>query len=231
MSSDRDWLRAEWDQLIARLEADATAAEPIFADLVQRYSEPHRAYHNLHHIRHVLETINQLADETINPDIPKAPDIVRLAGWFHDVIYDPRAKDNEERSAAHAEDALRRLGIAEDMIRRVGELILLTKKHTAEDADGHVLVDADLAILGAPEEEYRRYAAAIREEYAWVPEEDYRKGRRQVLGGFLSRLRHLQLFWTAGAVEAFNRQAITNLECEFSMLLPESEVHGPHKEG
>jgi predicted metal-dependent HD superfamily phosphohydrolase len=77
----------------------------------------------------------------------------------------------------------------------VKRLILATKSHHAadEDADAHVLLDADLAVLGAPAEEYARYAAAIRREYAWVPEEDYRCGRARVLQRFLDRPRIFQL--------------------------------------
>jgi predicted metal-dependent HD superfamily phosphohydrolase len=69
-------------------------------------------------------------------------------------------------------------------------LILKTKTHVAgDDADAQVLLDADLAILGASEAEYQAYAENIRREYAWVPEADYRKGRRQVLHNFLTRPR------------------------------------------
>jgi predicted metal-dependent HD superfamily phosphohydrolase len=73
-------------------------------------------------------------------------------------------------------------------------LIQKTKTHEAgDDPDAQVLIDADLAILGTSESAYRTYADQIRQEYAWVPESDYRNGRRQVLERFLvkSRIFHL----------------------------------------
>src|SRR5262249_47679488 len=112
---------------------------------------------------------------------------VTLAGWLHDVIYDTKASDNEERSAEYAERLCERLSIPEG--RLVASLILKTKTHHVDsnDPDAQVLIDADLAILVARDSAYRAYAAKIRREYAWVPEPDYRTGRRQVLVRFLTR--------------------------------------------
>jgi predicted metal-dependent HD superfamily phosphohydrolase len=182
-SFDHDWLRSHWQQLCARLGADPAAAEEAFADLATRYSEPHRAYHNLAHIRHVLEWIDRLQAHAAHPDA------VRLAGWYHDVIYDPRANDNEERSAEHAAEALRRLQLDENLIRRVADLILLTKTHEAppDDRDAHVLLDADLAILGATDEQYRCYAEAIRKEYSWVGEHVFLNQRKITLLLFVGK--------------------------------------------
>ncbi len=122
---------------------------------------------------------------------------VKLATWLHDVIYDSRAPDNEERSADYAERLCVRLCIPDGHL--VAALILKTKTHDAGgDPDAQVLIDADLAILGASEPVYRDYADAIRQEYGWVPEPEYRAGRRQVLQTFLRRpkifrlLRHLE---------------------------------------
>jgi len=44
-----------------------------------------------------------------------------------------------------------------------------------------LLCDADLAVLARSTDGYDRYAAAIREEYAHVPEEAFRAGRAAVL--------------------------------------------------
>jgi predicted metal-dependent HD superfamily phosphohydrolase len=118
---------------------------------------------------------------------------VQLAIWFHDAVYDTRAKDNEERSAAFAVEVLQPLGVPTPTVEHVARLVRATA-HLASpdapaDADTATLLDADLAILGAAPERYARYARDIREEYAWVPEEDYRKGRAAVLRAFLARPR------------------------------------------
>ena len=126
----------------------------------------------------MLQTLQPLSNEPA----------LLLAAWFHDAIYDSRAKDNEERSADLAAEMLAEMSVA-DVIAEVRRLILLTKTHDPADSDhaGQLLVDADLAILGTEPAEYQAYATAIREEYAWVPEEAYRAGRRAVLENFLRR--------------------------------------------
>jgi predicted metal-dependent HD superfamily phosphohydrolase len=140
-----------------------------------------RTYHNLRHVEAVLETAKRL--------LPQGNAHVALALAYHDAVYDPRAKDNEERSAQMARDELSGLGISHGDLDEIARLILLTKHHQVAEGDvvGSVVVDADLAILQASPEEYDRYAAAIREEYAWVPEEEYRVGRAKVLEGLMSR--------------------------------------------
>jgi predicted metal-dependent HD superfamily phosphohydrolase len=162
-----------------------------FEDISNRYAEPGRFYHTLDHVQHVLDTVETIGSHTRNLNA------VRLAAWLHDVIYDSKASDNEERSAEHAERLCEKLSIPEG--QRVAHLILTTKTHDAgADPDAQVLVDADLAVLGASEPAYRAYAENIRQEYSWVPEPKYRNGRRQVLAKFLTRtrifhfLRHLE---------------------------------------
>jgi predicted metal-dependent HD superfamily phosphohydrolase len=150
--------------------------DAAFADLVARYGELHRHYHTLDHVLAVLEAL------------PGAGLALSFAAWYHDAIYDPRATDNEERSAALMRSTLR---VPVDVLDEAGRLILLTKTHqtTADDADGLALLDADLAILSADEAIYDEYAAAIRREYDWVPQEAYRRGRAEVLRRFLGRER------------------------------------------
>jgi predicted metal-dependent HD superfamily phosphohydrolase len=107
-------------------------------------------------------------------------------------VYDSRASDNEERSAEYAERLCEKLSIPQG--REVASFILKTKTHDAgEDVDAQVLLDADLAILGANAPAYRTYADQIRQEYAWAPEPDYRMGRWQVLERFLTRPRIFHL--------------------------------------
>jgi predicted metal-dependent HD superfamily phosphohydrolase len=155
-----------------------------FADLCKRYEAPGRFYHTLEHLRVVLDTIGTLGGTEAMPAL-------LLAAWFHDVVYDSRADDNEEKSAAHARCVLQTLGIDEAILDETERLILLTKSHAQAPGDqsGQILVDADLAVLGAAQPEYDAYAQAIRKEYAWVPEEAYRAGRRSVLERFLARPR------------------------------------------
>jgi predicted metal-dependent HD superfamily phosphohydrolase len=119
---------------------------------------------------------------------PVRDDAVELALWFHDAIYDPQAKDNEERSAAWCVDFARAAGIAPDVVARAERCILATRhRHVPEHDDERLTVAIDLAILGETPERFRAYDRQIRREYAWVPMETYRRERARVLRGFLER--------------------------------------------
>jgi len=164
-----------WRALLADLGRDDP--EAVGDDLLRRWDEPHRHYHTSAHLGAMLALV---AD---------AGPAVRLAVWFHDAVYDPRSDRNEEDSAALAREALGRLGLAADLVAEVSRLVLLTKSHATTPGDdaGRLLLDADLAVLGTPPDEYDAYAAAIRREYAWVEEAAYRAGRAAVLERFLQR--------------------------------------------
>jgi predicted metal-dependent HD superfamily phosphohydrolase len=181
----------------------------ILERLLACYAKSDRFYHNWDHLEAVLLTVDQLRDQVQDLDA------VRLAAWFHDVSYDSRARDNEEQSAADARESLCALWVYDRLFDVVPALILCTKTHRAYDADSAVLIDADLAILGAPEAEYAAYAAAIRREYAWVPEDAYRVGRRQVLERFLGRER---IYFTPPMRQAREDQARRNLRQEIDSL-------------
>lgn len=199
-----------WCQLLAEWGTDDDAGRLIFLGLCKMYNSPGRVYHTLDHVRHVLDTAASLREYT--QDYPA----VQLAAWFHDVVYDTRASDNEERSAAYAAAALQHLSVPAATIGKVQTLILATKSHQpSPDPDGRVLLDADLAILGADEATYGRYAQAIRAEYAWVSDDLYRSGRRRVLTAFLQRDR---LFQTEPLYRVLERPARQNIRRELEQL-------------
>ncbi len=175
-----DMLQRQWHDLLSGWAVDPALTDRTFEEVREHYSGPGRFYHTLDHVQNVLQTVESLGSYARNLNA------VKLAAWLHDVIYDSRASDNEERSADCAVRLCEKLSITEG--RLVAALIRKTKTHDAEgDADAQVLIDADLAILGAKEPAYRIYTEQIRHEYAWVPEQEYRTGRRQVLERFLTR--------------------------------------------
>jgi predicted metal-dependent HD superfamily phosphohydrolase len=132
----------------------------------------------------VLDVVDAYAGQA------RRPELVRLAAWCHDAVYDPRAGGdaNERASAELAGELLADLGLPPDEVAEVRRLVLLTAGHAVGtgDPDGALLCDADLAVLAAPTEAYDRYAAAVRREYAHVPEPDFRAGRAAVLAGLLA---------------------------------------------
>jgi predicted metal-dependent HD superfamily phosphohydrolase len=204
---DVEALRGAWLNLVLAFGAEEDSARAAFTGLAECYAAPERHYHNLDHLADMLRTVDGLRD--LAQDLAA----VRFAVWFHDAVYDSRASDNEEQSAALAVEVLRRLGVSENTIVRTADLIRLTKTHLAapDDGDGHILLDADLAILGADPVRYAAYTAAIRREYGWVPEEEYRAGRARVLRKFLDRPR---LYITERMFAALETQARANLQAE-----------------
>jgi predicted metal-dependent HD superfamily phosphohydrolase len=208
-SMQRGWVRA-----LAHYRVAAADAYPPFDVLVAAYSAPERHYHNLEHLAEMLRVIDRLSATV------EEPHALSLAVWFHDAVYDSRAKDNERRSGELAVDLLGPIGVPASTIERIVSMIWATA-HTADAAppaqrDTRVLLDADLAILGASEERYARYAADIRKEYAWVPEPDYRAGRAAVLKRFLAapRIYHTQILFEEGET-----RARANMQTELAQLL------------
>ena len=176
-------LQATWEKLLSSFGAAPDVCAATFAALERRYSGPGRVYHTLQHVADVLQWASTLAAYST------APRAVQLAGWFHDAVYNPRRQDNEEESAAYAGRQLAASAVPAATIAEVQRLIRLSKNHqpAAGDGNGQVLADADLAILGAPPAVYDRYARAIRQEYGWLEDDPYRRGRAQVLRHFLQR--------------------------------------------
>ncbi len=194
-----------------RAEAgESAAAEAVGAELVARWSEPHRRYHTLTHLAAVLAAVDRLADAAGDPRA------VRLAAWFHDAVYDGRPGWDEERSAQLAQSRLPRCGVPPAQVAEVARLVRLTAAHdtlTGDDRDGAVLCDADLAVLGG--DDYEDYAARIRQEYAHVPDDLFRRGRGQVLRRLLAVP---ELFRTPRARELWERRARANMSAELAGL-------------
>jgi predicted metal-dependent HD superfamily phosphohydrolase len=142
---------------------------------------------------------------------------VELAVWFHDAIYDPRAANNEEASAVLAERALTAAGAAPAAVAEVVRLVRLTATHDPrpDDDAGALLCDADLAILAADPAGYDAYAAAVRREYAHLPDAVFRAGRAAVLRHLLGRP---ALYRVVGERADWEPRARANLTRELSML-------------
>ena len=204
-------MQVRWLQFAGTLGIRLKAAEAIWLDLAEAYGEDGRIYHTLIHIQHAWGIANQL--QSVATDFTA----VQLAIWFHDVVYDPRRSDNEAQSAAYTRRVLQPLGVAEDLLDTVADLILATKNHetAVPDPNKFVVIDADLAVLSAPPQQYDAYARAIRREYSFVPDEAYRAGRTAVLRRFLARS---PFYFTEWMRERGDTAAQQNLSRELAQL-------------
>ncbi|TDT43940.1 putative metal-dependent HD superfamily phosphohydrolase [Halospina denitrificans] len=179
-------------------------ATEAYKRLRAHYAEPHRAYHTFDHILSCLELL-----DTIKPELQN-PRTMELALWYHDVIYDPRADDNEEQSAQMATKELTELGETAECQQEVARMIRVTE-HPSEPQtrDDCFLLDIDLSILGANRQGFEDYERQVRFEYQWVPEGVYRRKRTEVLESFLGQT---AIYRTPGFFEAREKQARNNLE-------------------
>lgn len=183
-------------------------AEAVLA----RYDEPHRAYHTVEHLREAwaaLETL--LRAEAVTGERART---ARLALWFHDAVYDPRAADNEAASAALARRVLGAAGEPAGVVDDVARLVEATAEHRAapDDAAAGCLLDADLWILSAPPDRYDRYVAQVRTEYAHVPDSDFAAGRGAILRDLLDRPR----LYVTSAARPWESPARANLARELT---------------
>jgi predicted metal-dependent HD superfamily phosphohydrolase len=232
--SDEVELAIAW----ASLGPATKRSREIFDDLVGRYRQPHRRYHGLRHVVWVLRHSRRLEDAIpacADPANRYDAEVVTAAAWFHDAIYDPRAGDNEERSASLADQRLASLGWEPQRCALVAELVTATAGHLADPdaADGSgapdgsgdggrpgllergILLDADLAVLGAEPAAYAAYVNGVRSEYGHLPEAEWTAGRARLVERLLGRRR---LFATEPAAAWWGERAQANLAAELAGL-------------
>lgn len=174
-----------------------------YHQLIEAYSEKHRAYHTLDHIsacfRHLENVVSQA----------EHPHEIKLALWFHDVIYNPFSASNEEDSAEFAKRFLEENLVSPEVVRRICDLIILTKEHVLPSScDGKLMLDIDLSILGAVEPVYAQFEEDIRKEYKRVPFFLFKKKRKEVLRRFVKRPK---IYHTKFFSARFEEQAKKNL--------------------
>ncbi|MGP4110170.1 HD domain-containing protein [Streptomyces sp. 4N509B] len=192
-----------------------TAGPALGRELLALWSEPHRRYHTVAHLRAVLDHLAELGAATYAVD----PAAVELAAWFHDAVYDPRVPDaeNVEASALLAERLLAEGPLPPARRAEVARLVRVTAGHDPDEGDTNAaaLCDADLAVLAASPREYAAYAAEIRQEFGFVPDDAFRTGRAAVLRHLLSLPR---LFRTPYGAAHWEETARYNLSGELRLL-------------
>lgn len=216
--ADLETLKERWARLMKRLGVSDEALQH-FRELQQHYSEPNRHYHTLDHIEDCLALLDRWINHLEAEEAKLIPLQIELAIWYHDVIYDTAVVANEAASAEFFMKhwmSFRRQGGARIAPALTKNLIQKTD-HRDPPANRWeaLIVSIDLATLGANAEQYEAYAEAIRKEYDWVPEDEYREGRTKVLQGFLDREEIYPEPWFREQYEAAAR---FNLRWEIEML-------------
>lgn len=202
-------MRTEFNQVIKELSIPKRESETLFERIIECYSESHRDYHNLRHIREMLECLN-----TYKEAIHEYP-LIYLACLYHDIVYDTHAADNEEKSADYLERDFKEY-LAKEKVEKCKDLILGTKKHQflRDDFANKIFLDSDLLILGRERTRYIEYMDSIRKEYEWVEKELYKQERTKVLQKFLERER---IYFTNEIFQKHEKQARENIKMEIEM--------------
>ena len=174
-------------------------------ELIARYNEPHRHYHNIFHINDMLNISMGCTQNN--------PGIVKFIIWYHDAIYDPTRKDNEEKSAELAIEQLKD-HLSSDDVDYIASGVLLTKHQFSSSLltnDMSLVIDADLYIL-SHDWCYTAYARAIRKEYSHLNDVEYIAGRKQFLQKMLCKNSYYGIFIKR------NEKARINMQMELDYL-------------
>jgi len=177
-------LKKEWTDLMSKMMDNQTLIEQSWTQIEQYYTEEHRAYHNLVHINNMLVEAAKFDKEIADKEV------VLLAIWFHDIIYDPMSKENEKASADFAKKILSQTNLSPERIEKCYALIMQTVKHQPAETDhldDKLLVDFDLEILSRDWEAYKAYSGQVRKEYWMYPSPLFKNGRKKAMGKFLER--------------------------------------------
>ena len=213
----REFLVTEWATLgrhtvPTETTAKNTAWRELGDELISRWNEPHRRYHDERHLEDVLLALDHLAvrGEKVSP-------VTLLAAWFHDAVYNGDERD-EFNSARFASERLGGLGLAPSLVLQVSEFVVATtpgiNEDTSDPALDHLL-DADISIFASSPSRYAEYTAAVREEYAHVSDPDFAIGRTRILSGYLVQP---MLYRTAAARELWEARARENVSAEIVRL-------------
>lgn len=172
---------SEWAGAWGLLGVEAPGDE-LLDRLIREYQSPARAYHTLQHIEECFQQFHLIRSQIEHPAE------VILALWFHDAVYDSHRSDNEAMSAEWAVREMTLAGCLDSTAQSARDLILATKHDVQpENDDARYLVDIDLAILGAAPDRFDEYERQVRQEYSWVPEDEFGSARARILRGFLAR--------------------------------------------
>ncbi|WP_420347226.1 hypothetical protein [Pelagibius sp.] len=192
----------------------------LLADLRQRYGEPQRHYHTWAHIEALLSLFAEVRAQLCDPAA------VEAALYYHDAVYDPRASDNEARSAALLRQACAGV-LPPRSLEAAAQLVEATAAHRLPEGlieegmtggrleDARLFLDMDLSILAAGQAEFEAYEAAIRREYGHVDAAVFGAGRRRILEGFLARER---LYFSDHFAARFEAPARANLARSLALL-------------
>ncbi len=202
-------LKQVFTKLTGNYSDNATSVK-LWNEIVINYNDAGRYYHTIGHINTIYRELSEVRD------CVEDWDVLLLALFYHDIIYNVKRSDNEAESANLARERLQSTSLSDDRIKRCVLHILATKGHaTSDDHDTNLFTDADLSILGQSPDVYKEYVKQVRKEYFVYPDIAYNKGRKKVLEYFLTMEK---IFKTDFFYKKYEIQARENLERELALI-------------
>ena len=204
-------------EVFSKYIKDDKKIKKLFKQVVNAYSGWNRHYHNMQHLYNVINSWNT------HKHLLKDRDAVFIAAIYHDIIYRPIKKDNEDKSAAYfLNKVVPHLNLHFEKISKIKDAIYCTKhtpdmrEHWENDKDIQFLLDFDLEILGTQNEsEYEWYRKGVRKEYRIFPLKLYKSGRKTVLESFLKR----EKIYLTEEFKKIEKKARKNLQNEINNYL------------
>ena len=207
----------------AMQEIGASAPIPVLEaearDLISRWNARGRFLHNTRHLLKTLSRIDEIASTAHDPDV------LRVALWYQGAVLNRsfdifrRGETGDEQEFAslyHARSRMETLGVSEDVISRIQELMMALFTHRADpsDMDAQVLIDADLGMLAASPQDFKRFREALRQECTDLCDLEFFRARRLAIRKILKRE---QIFHSPLAI-GWEETARANLEAESTKL-------------
>ena len=215
------WLLTSFVDAMQQIGATATETdlEHEGADLMQRWNAPNRQLHNLRRLMNTLTHIDEIASSAHDPDI------LRVAAWYHGAFLNKaleiklggfQANFAATRCIDHAHNRLTSLGVTDEVVARIDELIAFLTRHRAprSDFDAQVLVDADLAGLACSPQDYKKLRTSLRAELSELDDLQFVKARLALVKKLLS----YETIYQSPLGSAWEDTARANLEVELTRL-------------
>ncbi len=179
--SDEEAYFGKWKKFFDEINARGDPLE-FYQDLKQAYLQGNRKHHNLDHVMKCLselESVPELADNIKE---------LKMAIWYKNYFFDPRRRDNEQRSAGRAAKIAKKMGMNPGFSDRVRRLVLATEQERdGDNKDERLIQDIDISVLGSDPQTNNAYFSALREEYNFVSDEDFSAALSRMVGTFLRR--------------------------------------------
>lgn len=199
-----------WSRCLVDSAIDESAI--IHQQLMDSYNEPQRYYHTLDHIEHCLSLFDKISSKL------QSPHALELAIWFHDVVYQPGATNNEQLSADQFMQTTKKR--FDDSLRNTVYQHIMATLHLHSEmnhADTKYMVDIDLSSFGLPWPEFIHDSENLRREMAHLSNEDYCRKQSAFQQALMDRPR---FFRSDYFYQNYESQARQNLSDYYESIHP-----------